>query len=257
MAFTPKSNPTSLASILAKNRQEKPDALVQNESKIEKPPVVLNQDPAKATERIGIDFDDSGSMHGQQIEDAKAGCIEFMRNCIPNETACAVYPMSLFDYTGYSYGHRPSTSITDLTIDLPALSQEISKITDVGGTPLFATLKAMLNASPKLTRAIVFSDGSPNGDDLQLKDQTITQAQEQKIPVDTVYITQHYSNNTDYPDPAYRLLKEIADKTGGYCLVFDKNKVNFKDAFKWLAPKLRLALSDGNVRQQLQDGKLK
>jgi Mg-chelatase subunit ChlD len=257
MAFTPKSNPTSLASILAKNRQEKPDALAQSESKIEKAPVVLNQDPAKATERLRIVFDDSGSMHGQQIEDAKAGCIEFMRNCIPNETACAVHPMSVYDDTGYFNKSMAPAIMTDLTIDLPSLSQEIAKITDTGGTPLFATLRAALTCQPKLTRAIVFSDGSPNGDDLQLKDQTITQAQEQKIPVDTVYITQHYVNNTDYPDPAYRLLKEIADKTGGYCLVFDKNKVNFKDAFKWLAPKLRLALSDGNVRQQLQDGKLK
>jgi hypothetical protein len=55
----------------------------------------------------------------------------------------------------------------------------------------------------------------------------------------------------------YLLLKEIADRTGGIFFVFDRAKVHFQNAFKYLSPNLRLALSDANFRADLQNGKVR
>jgi Mg-chelatase subunit ChlD len=198
-----------------------------------------------ARDKIAIIFDDSGSMGGEPLEDAQDGTIEFMRNCIPSEVACAIYPLN-------------KTAIT-ITTDLPSLSGQLKNIRAKGSTPLFEKLReaqgqVLLDGISPFTRFIIFSDGDP--DSTFQKEICIKDAQERKTPIDTVLIT--YVSETGWSrSHAYNLLKEVADRTGGYFLVFQRGKVNFKTAFKYLAPGLRLMLASESVRQDLQEGRLK
>jgi Mg-chelatase subunit ChlD len=235
--------------LAAQLNQAKPDALIAKTNSTEqKKELPIFAEASLASERIRIIFDDSGSMSGEKIKDARDGCVEFMRNCKPNEVACAVHLMN----------QQLQTKLTDLsllTTNLPALSILISQIQAPGETPLFRTLHRAEQSEPKATRFVVFSDGCPSyTDEENYKEQSIALAIEMKTPVDTVLIA-HSRMNADYKE--YQLLKELADRTGGYFLVFDRNKVNFKEAFKYLAPNLRGTLSDGKVRLALMAGELK
>lgn len=192
--------------------------------------------PEDATHRIGIIFDDSGSMAGSKIEDAHAGVEEFLRCCDPRNTSVAVYPMN------HTYN-----SIVLLTTKLYSVAQGVKTITAAGGTPMFDTAAKMLGYE-KLTRAIMFSDGEPNNE--FRKEEVITLAIEKKIPVDTVFI-----GDASYTR-AIELMREIAERTGGVFLIFDPNKANFRTAFKYLAPGYRAMLADKSFVEKLQEGKV-
>lgn len=195
--------------------------------------------PAVAKHRIRVVFDDSGSMNGQKLLDAKIGSEEFLRACTLNQTAVAIHPM-----TG---------DVLPLTADLPALAASIHGINKLAGsTPMFAALARAQAAEPKATRYILFSDGLPTDNG---KDECIDTAVLEGTPIDTVLIWEG-GEGVEQSDE-YALLKEIADKTGGIFLVFDRTKVNFQTAFKYLAPTMRLALADGNFRADLQNGLVK
>lgn len=194
--------------------------------------------PAVAKNRIRIVFDDSGSMAGQKLQDAQIGVEEFLRACKLNETAVAVHPMN--------------GKARDLTADLPNLAVSVHGINSDGGTPMFQTLTQAQYASPRATRFILFSDGSPTDNG---KESCIGTAILAKTPIDTVLIWEGGAGVERSSE--YALLKEIADKTGGIFLVFDRTKVNFQDAFKYLSPGLRLSLSDGKFRAALQNGKVR
>lgn len=56
------------------------------------------------------------------------------------------------------------------------------------------------------------------------------------------------------PAAAKERIRIVFDNSGS---MFDRTKVNFQDAFKYLSPNLRLALSDGNFRADLQNGKVR
>src|ERR1700679_1526449 len=86
--------------------------------------------PELATERVEIVFDNSGSMMGQEIKDAKEGVTEFMKACTPNETAIRVVPV---DST------RSSVTL-NFTCDLPAVEIGVKELKLEGGTPLYTTL---------------------------------------------------------------------------------------------------------------------
>jgi uncharacterized protein YegL len=194
--------------------------------------------PSGAKNRIRVVFDDSDSMSGQKLEDAQIGVEEFLRACKLNETAVAVHPMN-----------GPAL---DLTADLPTLAMSTHGIVSQGGTPMFQTLTQAQYASPKATRFILFSDGAPTDSG---KEGCIGTAILAKTPIDTVLI---WGGGAGVERTSqYTLLKEMADKTGGIFLVFDRTKVNFQDAFKYLSPGLRLALSDGQFRADLQNGKVR
>jgi Mg-chelatase subunit ChlD len=194
--------------------------------------------PAVAKSRIRIVFDDSGSMAGQKLQDAQIGVEEFLRACKLNETAVAVHPMN--------------GKALDLTADLPKLAMSTHGIEADGGTPMFQTLTQAQYAGPKATRFILFSDGAPTDSG---KEGCIGTAILAKTPIDTVLIWDGGAGVER--SSQYVLLKEIADKTGGIFLVFDRTKVNFQDAFKYLSPGLRLSLSDGQFRADLQNGKVR
>jgi Mg-chelatase subunit ChlD len=194
-------------------------------------------DPSKATHKIGIVFDDSGSMGGSKITDAHAGCEEFLRSCNPTNTAVSVYPMNPED------GHA-KISLTSKMYDV---ATAVKTYHATGSTPMFETLTDMLD-NESLTRGILFSDGSPNH--TNTKEATITKAIEKKIPIDTVFIG--YATDTY----AIAIMKEIAERTGGIFMIFEPGKANFKTAFKYLSPGYRAMLMDKSFVEKLQEGKI-
>src|ERR1700688_4895332 len=72
---------------------------------------------SEAEHRIGIIFDESGSMMPKQLQMAKDGVEEFLRSCEPNKTAVAVYTLSNF-----------SDNI-ELSKQLPAVALMVKNIT--------------------------------------------------------------------------------------------------------------------------------
>jgi len=215
--------------------------------------------PAECADRTRIVFDDSGSMGGQ-IQNAKDGVVEYLKNCIPNQSAVAVHFMNTNSWS------------TALTSNLPQLGQDILEASlSSGGTPFFNTLKRALEASPRLTRLVAFTDGSPT-DSLQaeksdgmvgfysdgMQDHWITSAdiiikiaksQQLEIPIDTVFF-----GSIEYAERPVRLLKYLSEQTGGFFLHFDPAKPNIWKQLKYLAPVNRLALTDGSFRAKIERG---
>lgn len=200
-----------------------------------KPPEYVK--PEQCVERIRIIFDDSGSMSGQKIIDAREGVVEFMRNCIPNQVAVAVHPMN--------------EDVIKMDTNLPAISKQVQGIDATGGTPLFETWSAAERIEPRASRYVIFSDGAPNYSDK--KDACIQYCINNEITCDTVLI----ETNPDPRSRQYMLLKEIADRTHGIFMVFDRNKMDFKSGFKYLAPINRLSLNAPGMIEALQEGRLK
>jgi Mg-chelatase subunit ChlD len=226
----PKPVGLAAAQVAAKN---KPELAKKEEFK----PI----DMKDATNKIGIVFDDSGSMSGQPILDAHAACEEFVKNCNPTNTALSVYPMNAdTSYTG-------SIQTIKLTTDLIAVIKAVKQIRATGGTPLYETLLEMLEKE-ELTRGIVFSDGAPQRTN-EVKEEAFRIAKEKKIPVDSVYIGEDDKN-------AIELMKEIAERTGGVFLHFKPGKANFRTAFKYLTPGLRAMLMDKSFVEKLQKGEV-
>lgn len=212
--------------------------------------------PGECPDRNRIVFDDSGSMGGY-IQDAKKGVVEYLRNCIPNQTAVAI--------------HFMNSGEIKLQSDLIALAVEIQeKNLSSGGTPFFNTLKKALESKPLLTRLVAFTDGSPT-DALQAEESTELQPAwsnrgswiqsadiiikiahniepDKCIPIDTVFF------GSIYNEREMNLLRYLSDNTGGIFLHFDPAKINFRTAFKYLAPCYRAQLTDGGFRAAVERG---
>lgn len=221
--------------------------------------------PGECAERIRCVFDDSGSM-GSQIEHAKTGVVEFLRNCIPNQTAVAIHFMN-------------TTPPIALQSDLVKLGNDITeRAFQSGGTPLFNTLKQALQATPVLTRLVAFTDGSPT-DELQAEavEDGVMQGfwdrnrnawtasadiiikiaksvgehtKDKCIPIDTVFF-----GNSDWAQREMDLLKYLSSKTGGFFLHFDPAKPGIWKQMKYLAPVNRLMLTSEAGRKAVEDGK--
>lgn len=205
-------------------------------------------EPERAKDIIKILFDDSGSMRGQKLEDAKKGSVEFMRHCGINQVAIGIYPFN-------AEAIAPDTDLPDVG----ALTQHIRA---TGSTPMFDTLEAAMKEEIRATRYIIFTDGQPDSN--KKMNVLIEKAQTDKTPIDTVWICDlpdnknYYTLNYKIEDYSeYILLKSIADATGGFFLIFDRNKVNFAQAFKFLAPGNRLMLANESFRNDLQEGRVK
>jgi len=187
-------------------------------------PVITVSNALDCTDRIGIVFDDSGSMGGNKILNAHKGVEEFLRNCKPNQTAVCVYPMNMPPIT--------------LDAKLPSVALAVHEIAATGRTPLHNTALSMLR-NEKLTRAIVFSDGNPTDDGFET---LVTLAKEQKIPIDTVLIGNW----------GMEYMKNLAEATGGIFLHFDPAKTNFATNFKYLTPGYRAMLRDSNFKAKVE-----
>lgn len=225
--------------------------------------------PGECPDRIRCVFDDSGSM-GLQIEHAKKGVVEFLRNCIPNQTAVAVHFMN-------------TTPPIALQSDLVKLGNDVlERELDSGSTPFFNTLKQALQATPVLTRLVAFTDGSPT-DELQAEESTELQGFHSRrasgswtasadiiiriaknigdivgvgpkenycIPIDTVFF-----GNADWAQREMELLRYLSRETGGYFLHFDSSKKDIFKQLKYLAPVNRLMLTSEAGRKAVEDGK--
>jgi len=241
MTFTVSNpNASKLAAMKAARQaaQVKPDALAKWIS------------PAEARNRDRIIFDDSASM-GSEIENAKTGTVEYLRNCPPNQSAVAVHFLNTQD-----------EELASLNSNLMQVAERLkAKSLKSGGTPLFSVTMKALNTGPTLTRMIIFTDGEPTDslveydsraekeDLLRNADIVIARANELKAPIDTVYF------GPASQERAIKFLKYLAEKTGGYFLYFDPSKVSFAKAFKYLAPANRLMLASESIRKEIEDGK--
>jgi len=197
--------------------------------------------PELASERVEIIFDNSGSMAGEEIKNAKEGVTEFMKACQPNETAIRITPVD-----------SESVQALKFTCDLPAIAVRVSEFRAAGGTPLYSKLLNALGKGMRSdlypSRIIAFSDGSA-GDgyarrakykyeytedryDSKLEStedspshiEMVKLAKERGVAIDTCYIT---SSGAREDDPAYITMKYIAEDTGGIFLVFEKGKCDF------------------------------
>jgi hypothetical protein len=186
-------------------------------------------------DRVKIIFDDSGSMQGDKFKNAQAGCIEYMKNCAANKAAIGIYPLDC--------------PPIPMDTNLPVQAALVPLIKIGGSTPLFETLAKAQAEELKATRYIIFSDGEPDNTDQM--NECINKAKAEHTPIDTVYIGP--ANASDAID----LLRKVAERTGGIFLIFDPNKVNFRDAFKYLSPGLRGMLTSGTFAKDLQEGKVK
>jgi hypothetical protein len=210
-------------------------------------------DPLTMPNKLVILFDDSGSMASMnekgdksKIEDAKAGIRNFTVQCSPRDTALAVYPLNA--------DPKPLTCNFDL------LNLLVSSIPPSGGTPLYGKGIELLNDAAGFSRGIFFSDGEPTDgsgyyssyeqeDDSMkqsLKEQMIGLAISKKIPLDTIFIGQGNS-------AGYRLMKEIADRTGGIFVHF-KDSASLSQNLKYLAPALRGLLANAEVKAKIERG---
>lgn len=221
---------------------------------------------SECKDRNRIVFDDSGSMCNQ-IENAKRGVVEFLRNCIPNQTSVAIHFME-------------SKPDLHLQSDLVALGNALlEKSLHGGGTPLFRTLKRALKATPKLTRLIAFTDGNPSDELNPETDSEMTgywhdsHADSWIQSADVIIKLAHAINATDDPhcsfpipidtvffgDARYsqremELLKYLSEMTGGFFLHFDPTKPNIWKQMKYLSPAKRLMLTSPDFRAQVEKG---
>lgn len=212
-------------------------------------------------DRLGLIFDDSGSM-SSHIDHVKQAHVEFFKNCTPNQTAAWVRMLC-----------ASNPILEKLNSNLVELAQLVTDAkVGLGGTPLFTKMLEGIKAEPSINRMIVFTDGSPTDKLLPYDkypapganevegaigiyyrtdaDTIIEQAIEKKIVIDTIFF-----GSESYHSREIALLKYFAEKTGGYFMVFDPSKVDFRKALKYLAPVNRLMLGDGDFRKELQDGK--
>jgi hypothetical protein len=183
--------------------------------------------PADMPHRIGIVFDDSGSMN-RTLQTAKDGCEEFLRSCTKDQTAVTVWPLG--------------QDKLELSCNLPAIAMLVKGINLGTTTPLVQTLRRML-ANNSLTRAIAFSDGKPDHYD----EHQYAEILHYKIPVDCVYL-----QTGGYSDDAADFMRKLAADTGGMFLEFKAGQSNFATAFKYLAPVHRHLLADKSFVASLE-----
>ena len=205
--------------------------------------VIEKLDPNTVPNRIGLVFDDSGSMAGQQIEDAKIGVKNFTQASNYQDTSIALYPLNK--------DKKP------LTVDYDILNLFVLGLTAGNGTPLYTKLVDMID-NEKITRAVVFSDGSPTDSkllgsaeswDSKPKDfavSCITKYTDKEVPIDTIFIGQEH-------DSGYKEMQEIARLTNGVFVHFtDTNKL--AQNLKYLAPRYRALLTSADLKEKIQKG---
>lgn len=209
--------------------------------------------PEDCAERLRIIFDDSGSMAGQ-IENAKLGTTELIRNSIPNQTAVSIHFLETVD--------EKLAMLNSNLIEMAQLLKD--KRLSLGGTPMFECLMRTIALNPKATRYVAFSDGSPT-DSLLVKEEIcsitdrlerwkanadiiIAEAKKSEAPIDTVFFGPEYNKDE------IALMEYIATRSDGYFLHFDPKKVNFAKAFKYLAGPARLMLASESVRKEIESG---
>jgi uncharacterized protein YegL len=198
-------------------------------ARLENAALATTEDASKLPNRLGIVFDDSGSMSGEPIQKAHEGIDAFVKNCNKYDTALALYPLNAV--------------YKSLTTNYADIAMYGMSIPATGGTPLYATLRELLSKEP-ITRAVAFSDGQPSGFG---KNECFAEYQAKKIAVDTIFIGQ-----MGYGDME---MKEIAERTGGIFLHFTDASV-LAQSFKYLAPQFRGLLMNPEIKAKVERGEM-
>jgi Mg-chelatase subunit ChlD len=198
-------------------------------------------DPLTRANKLGIVFDDSGSMSGQPIKDAHSAIRNFSASCNPHDTSLAIYPLN--------------AESKDLTCNYDLLNIYVSTINATGGTPLYKTTEEALEN--KHTRLIIFSDGDPtDGNHFNFDDDgpsctdyhelVIKTALAKETPLDTVFIGEEHQKG-------YKILKDLAERTGGIFVHF-KDAASLSRSLKYLSPGLRGMLMNPDIKAKLERG---
>lgn len=210
-------------------------------------------DPLSVPNRLGMIFDDSGSMGNgpdSKLEHAKTAVKNFTASCNMFDTSIAIYPLNL--------DGKP------LTIDYDLLNLYVNGIACTGYTPLYSKLDELISRE-NITRAVVFSDGGPtdgrlvvveDGENTQQNSKTkralevITKYTTKEISIDTIYIGMEYG---DSKSDGYLEMEEIAKVTKGIFIHF-KDATSLSKNLKYLAPKYRTLLLNTNLKEKVEKG---
>lgn len=163
--------------------------------------------------RIAIMIDCSGSMSGDSIKHLENALQDFIQKSNSSDTAIAVE----------SFPEQVRIELTDEKQKLWLLCMGLKAD---GGTPMSAAMAYCLRTYPKMTRAILISDGQPNDSPMFV----VQGYKSSKIPIDTVHIGEAIGGE--------EVLKEISEATGGLFVKF-KDVKSFAGAFAFLLPETR------------------
>lgn len=196
-----------------------------------------NLDPTTVENRLGLLFDDSGSMDSYtmgkstntKIEDAKLAVSNFTASCKSLETSIALYTMGLQHY--------------NLVCDYAALNLLVNGLKANHGTPMYTVLRMMLSGQ-NYTRCIIFSDGGPT--DGQRNSSVTDMYKERGLPIDTVYLGPKH-------DAGFTEMQWIAEQTGGVFVHFEDSS-SLSRNLKYLSPALRYLLANPEIKERIQKG---
>lgn len=216
-------------------------------------------DPKTVPNRLGLIFDDSGSMGGDKMNDAKSAIKNFTLSCNPLDTSIAVYPLNM----------KPQT----LTINFDLLNIYVMGLEATGGTPLYTKLLDLLDKEP-ITRVVVFSDGSPTDCKLigtseaydskpkEYAENVVKLYNTKELHVDTIYLGEEFGYRlyTDTDKDQTRAsgfveMQELARRTGGIFIHFKDSSILSKN-LKYLAPKFRALLMNSELKEKIQKGRV-
>ncbi len=158
-------------------------------------------------------IDCSGSMDGDSIKHLENALQDFIQKSNPSDTALAVESF-------------PEQVRIELTNDKMKLWMLCMGLHADGGTPMASAMQYCLDVYPRMTRAIIISDGQPNTDPRYETENY----KKREIKVDTV----HISESTSGED----CLRSISEATGGLFVKF-KDVKSFANAFAFLLPEYR------------------
>jgi Mg-chelatase subunit ChlD len=204
--------------------------------------ILQTLDPLKCPNRLGLIFDDSGSMSGQAIQDAKTAVRNFLNSCKPTETSVAVFPLNQKE--------QP------LICEYNVINFYLGSVNATGGTPLYEITEKMLNTT-NITRGVAFSDGGSGDKDTykwngtEKRDETYYQVvihicKAREIPIDCIFIGSE-------SDRGYSEMKQFAADTGGIFIHF-KDSTSLSQNLKYLTPGLRGLLANPDIKKRIEQG---
>lgn len=200
--------------------------------------------PLEVPNRLGLVMDDSSSMGHTGMKSAHEAISGFLDACSPLDTSVAVYPLNA--------APKPLECNYDL------IKLFVNSIGPTGGTPIYGVLQTLIT-QVNMTRAILFSDGSPTdsscltdndeesdsfwGRSSKLAKDVIKMYIEKEISIDTIYIG--YGDSKE--------LQKLAELTGGTYLHFE-NINTLRKNLKYLAPKYVALLANAELKAKVERG---
>lgn len=204
-------------------------------------------DPKTVPNRLGLIIDDSGSMGIEGMNNAHLAVKGFTNNCNPLDTSIAIYPLN--------------KDAQRLVCDYDLVNLYVSGLQATGGTPIYGKLTDLITKED-ITRAVLFSDGSPTDSSILSSDNnevnswgskpkevaigTIKKYTDKEIPIDTIFIGIEESSG-------YKEMKKIADLTNGTFIHF-KDTNSLSTGLKYLAPKYRALLANPDIKARIERG---